>query len=298
MRRVSVPIVLVALFLSGCSGSPAVPSNTPLPLPSATAASTAAATSTVPVIEEPIAGSFDVNGHELFLSCTAGSSPTIVIEAGEGQTSNEMEVITPELAERGRVCSYDRANHGQSGEAPTPRTGEDISNDLHALLEAASVPGPYVLIGHSAGGMFVQLYARLFPDEVAGVMVTNAVPLCEPWMELGFPQMTEAERDDETGYLNGQNDEPVLYCDVSERIAALPAPAIPLEVLISTVAQCASVHDICGRTYPAYTQVMREISDSWPMGHFAQVDSIHSIYVGEPEAFLAAVDRLMARIPD
>jgi pimeloyl-ACP methyl ester carboxylesterase len=209
-----------------------------------------------------------------------------------------MEAITPDLAMRGRVCSYDRANHGQSGEAAKPRTGEDIANDLHALLQAASVPGPYVLIGHSAGGMFVQLYPRLFPDEVAGVLVTNAVPLCQPWMDLGFPAMSVAEREDERRYFDGENSEPVLYCETSERIAALPAPSVPLEVLISTVAQCGSVTDICGRTYPAYTQVMREMSDSWPMGHFEQVDSIHSIYVGDPEAFLAAVDRLLARIAD
>lgn len=249
-----------------------------------------------PAAGRPISGLFEVNGRQLFIDCIGTGTPTLVIDAGEAQTADEMADIKPALAERGRVCSYDRANHGQSGAAPTPRTGTDIVADLHGLLAAASIPGPYVLIGHSAGGMFVQLYARTFPDETAGVLVMNAVPPCHEWMDKAFPSMTAPEQKDERAYYAGANDEPVDYCATSDQIAAKAPPSVPLEVLISTIAQCESVADICGRTYPAYTQVMRAVSDAWPAGHFAQVESIHSIYVGKPEAVLAAVDRVLDRI--
>jgi pimeloyl-ACP methyl ester carboxylesterase len=78
-----------------------------------------------------------------------------------------------------RVCLYDRAGMGQSDPQATPLTtpptAADAVTDLHALLAAAGVPGPYVLVGHSAGGAFVQLYARTHPEEVAGVVALNAV---------------------------------------------------------------------------------------------------------------------------
>lgn len=223
-------------------------------------------------------------------------SPTIVIEAGEGQLSDEMNQLTPALAERGRVCSYDRANLGQSGPATTPRTARDIVDDLHALLGAAAVPGPYLLIGHSGGGPYVQLYARVHPTEVAGVLITNPVPPCAEWMEQAFPQMSGSEQNLERAYYAGDNPETVDWCESSEQISSLPAPSMPVEVLISTIAQCARAEDICGRTYPAYTEVMIDLAASWPEGHFSQVESIHSIYVGDPEAFLAVVDALLDRI--
>ena len=243
-----------------------------------------------------ISGTFDANGHSLFLTCVGTGSPTIVIEAGEGQLSDEMNQITPALAERGRVCSYDRANLGQSGPAPTPRTAGDIVDDLHALLDAAAVPGPYLLIGHSGGGPYVQLYPRVYPTEVAGVLITNPVPPCAEWMEQGFPEMSASEQADERAYFGGDNPETVDWCESSEQISSLPAPSMPVEVLISTIAQCASASDICGRTYPAYTEIMRDLAASWPAGHFSQIGSMHSIYVGEPEAFLAVVDALLDRI--
>ena len=76
-----------------------------------------------------------------------------------------------------RACSYDPANGpwGRSDPAPTPRTGQDIIADLRALLTAAKVPGPYVIAGHSNGGLFAQLYAAKHPHEIAGLVLLDAV---------------------------------------------------------------------------------------------------------------------------
>ncbi len=283
------------LALTSCSTAAPSATDHPSSLPTTTTSPSAAATASASN-GEGISGTFEANGHSLFITCVGTGSPTIVIEAGEGQLSDEMGQITPALAERGRVCSYDRANLGQSGPAPTPRTARDVVDDLHALLGAAAVPGPYLLIGHSAGGMFVQLYPRVYPDEVAGVLITNPVPPCAEWMEKGFPEMSASEQTEERAYLAGQRPETVDWCESSEQISTLPAPSMPVEVLISTIAQCASASDICGRTYPAYTEIMGDLAASWPAGHFSQVESIHSIYAGQPEAFLAVVDALLDRI--
>jgi len=129
-----------------------------------------------PVIEAagPYSGRFDIGGRKLFLHCTGSGSPTVVFQGG---LTTDWVGVQSRIAEFTRACSYDPANGswGRSDPAPTPRTGEDVVADLHALLAAAKVPGPYVLAGHSDGGLFVQLYASEHPDEVAGLVLLDAV---------------------------------------------------------------------------------------------------------------------------
>jgi pimeloyl-ACP methyl ester carboxylesterase len=285
------------------TSAPATDSTPPSDAPRTASPPTAAASPSVMTSASPpgssISGKFDVNGRELFIDCAGSGSPTIVIEAGEEQTSDEMADVKATLAREHMVCSYDRANNGQSGSAPKPRTAQSTTSDLDQLLDAAAVPAPYVLIGHSAGGMLVQLFAREHSDEVAGMLVTNAVPPCDPWMDAAFEHMTTSEQDQERSYYAGAYGESLDYCESSHEIDAAPDPTnMPVEVLISTIAQCASVTDVCGRTYPAYTEVMQDVAAEWPAGHFSQVESIHSIYVGDPETFVETVELLLRRIAE
>ncbi len=122
----------------------------------------------------PYSGRFDIGGRKLFLHCTGSGTPTVVFEGG--LTTDWVE-LQNRVARFTRACSYDPANGlwGRSDPAPTPRTAKDVVADLHALLAAAKVPGPYVLAGHSDGGLFVQLYASNHPDEVAGLVLIDAV---------------------------------------------------------------------------------------------------------------------------
>ena len=84
--------------------------------------------------------------------------------------------IQPGVATTTRVCVYDRAGKGWSDPADTPRDGVAIATDLHTLLERANVPGPYVLAGHSSGGVYVQVFAEQYPDEVAGMVLLDSQP--------------------------------------------------------------------------------------------------------------------------
>jgi pimeloyl-ACP methyl ester carboxylesterase len=122
-------------------------------------------------------GWFDVGGgRRLFLRCTGTGSPTVVFD--NGLTADWYDVQN-QLYSLTRVCSYDPARQagplGRSDPAPGPRTGLDRVRDLHALLAAAHVPGPYVLAGHSNGGLFSLLYASLHPEQVAGMVLIDGV---------------------------------------------------------------------------------------------------------------------------
>ena len=119
----------------------------------------------------------DLGGRQLHISCTGSSSPTVILETGLGIPSAMMAGwIQPGVAESTRVCVYDRAGKGWSDPVDPPRDGIDIVTDLHALLERADVPGPYVLAGHSSGGVYVQIFAARYPDEVAGMVLLDSQP--------------------------------------------------------------------------------------------------------------------------
>lgn len=116
----------------------------------------------------------DVGGHRLHLHCTGSGSPTVVLEPGGGEMSSNLGWITPAVAAHTRVCVYDRAGRGWSEPADTPQDGTQIATDLHTLLHKGHVPGPYVLAGHSFGGLYVLTFAARYPDEVAGMVLVDS----------------------------------------------------------------------------------------------------------------------------
>ncbi len=123
----------------------------------------------------------DVGGHRLYLDCTGEGSPTVVIEPGAGLASSDLDLIAPMVARDTRVCIYDRAGRGRSDPAPGPQDGARIAADLHTLLERAGEPGPYVVAGHSFGGLYALTFAARYSEEVAGlVLVDSTAPASDP----------------------------------------------------------------------------------------------------------------------
>jgi pimeloyl-ACP methyl ester carboxylesterase len=116
----------------------------------------------------------DVGGHRLHLNCTGSGSPTVVLEPGAGMMSSALGWIAPAVARDTRVCVYDRAGRGWSEPADGPQDGLRIATDLHTLLQRGQVPGPYVLAGHSFGGLYALTYAARYPDEVAGMVLIDS----------------------------------------------------------------------------------------------------------------------------
>jgi len=130
-----------------------------------------------PATPGPTGKRVDIGGRALFISCAGSGSPTVVLEAGSGNSAETWVGVQPEVARFTRVCSYDRAGLGQSDPAPSGvRTVQDSVDDLHALLAAADISGPIVLAGHSLGGLIVRLYASQCPGDVAGVVLVDGMP--------------------------------------------------------------------------------------------------------------------------
>jgi len=101
-------------------------------------------------------------------------SPTVILESGFGAGASAWSDVAPRIAQTTRVCAYDRAGYGFSDPGPTPRDGAAIARDLDYGLNAAGVGGPYVVVGHSAGGLYARLFAARRPKEVVGMVFVDS----------------------------------------------------------------------------------------------------------------------------
>ncbi len=153
----------------------------------------------------------DVGGHHLHLHCTGSGSPTVVLQPGGGDFSSVMAWIAPAVAAHTRVCVYDRAGRGWSELADSPQDATQIATDLHTLLQRGKVPGPYVLAGHSFGGLYVLTHADRYPDDVAGMVLIDSTN-----------PAAKADPQKATGYDGGS------YDAATDRVAALGAAAARL----------------------------------------------------------------------
>src|ERR687894_428130 len=116
----------------------------------------------------------DVGGHSLHINCAGRGRPAVVLDAGSGGFSAQWVRVQQQVSVTTRVCAYDRAGMGWSEMGPEPRGAERITGELHALLKGAGIEGPYVLVGHSFGGLYARTYAARYPDEAAGVVLVDS----------------------------------------------------------------------------------------------------------------------------
>ncbi len=279
------------------------------------------------------AGPVDVGGRSIYLTCSGESrdgAPTVVLVSGYHDSSDvwtQADVLTPigeakgppvfeALAASHRVCAYDRPGTIRYiGDGPLtdrttpvqqPRTARDIVDELAALLDAAKVPKPYVLVGHSLGGLIVQLYARLHPDKSHGVVFVDpfsaTVPaqlgqqwpiyrdklLNPPVNEMPMPSMRNADS------------ERVEWDDsVAQILAAPPLPTKPLVVLTKTE-PFAGLKPVAGlsvdninRVYEQAQQSVVALSLATPQ--IMATGSDHYIQLSQPDLVVSATELVLRR---
>jgi pimeloyl-ACP methyl ester carboxylesterase len=116
----------------------------------------------------------DVGGYQMHIDCIGEGSPTVILDTLSSGTTPLWGWVQPEVAQVTRVCGYERAGWGWSDTGPAPRDARQTAAELHTLLERAGVAGPYVLAGHSLGGLYVRMYASQYPEEVVGIVLLEA----------------------------------------------------------------------------------------------------------------------------
>jgi pimeloyl-ACP methyl ester carboxylesterase len=116
----------------------------------------------------------NVGGYKLHITCLGAGSPTVILLHGNGGSALDWYGVQPAIARTTRACAYDRAGSGWSDAGPGAQDARHGVAELHTLLANAGIPGPYVLVGHSFGGLYSRLYAAQYPDQVAGMVLLDA----------------------------------------------------------------------------------------------------------------------------
>jgi len=164
------------------------PENTALPTVTPTLESTPLSPASISTTTPTMKGRIDVGGYKLAYQCFGQGSPTVIVEASlfdQPTVTMSWKLVTEKIRTVTRICIYDRAE---------VRTSQDIAQNLHVLLSRIPLPGPYILVGHSIGGYHVRVFAHLYPNDVAGmILVDTTYP--DPMKEFSkaYPTYTPNE---------------------------------------------------------------------------------------------------------
>jgi pimeloyl-ACP methyl ester carboxylesterase len=186
-----------------------------------------------------------------------------------------------------RVCNYDRAGEGVSDPAAEPQDDIDVADDLASLLAAAEIEPPYVLVGQSVGGDQAWLYADRHPEGLAALLLMNA-----GFFELDWDALAEVYSEAEVA----QTREDAIGWLGAEKQAATPPDDVPYVVMMSTIAQCASSTDICGRVYPLYESWAQELADRTGSGRMVSVEAGHEIYQTQLDRVVLEIETLLEEV--
>lgn len=243
-----------------------------------------------------IRGSFDVGGRSLYLECVGEGSPTVVMEAGSGGDHTSWEAVVAGVRGSHRTCTYDRANTGESSPVTGVRTSSDVVADLHALLDTADIPPPYILVGHSLGGISTRLFAATHADEVVGVVLVDATPttFVEDACALVDAAQCAIFRSD---FQPERNDGVDIADSAAAIAAAAPLRPMPFVVLASNDHGHDKFTPELRRDFEAmWLARQREVADSVEGGRLEAVDSGHNIQSSHPEVVIAAVSDVAAEL--
>jgi pimeloyl-ACP methyl ester carboxylesterase len=289
------------------------------------------------------AGLIDIGGRKIYLECRGQGSPTVILESGAyargdvwtrdlEQPESERTMVLPGVAQFTRVCTYDRPGTvtirnpsldpygplfypSRSDPVPQPRTTQDMVDELHALLAAAVIPGPYVLVGHSAAGLVVRLYASEYPDEVVGMVLLDSTNE-NTWLRFQealtpeqwpvFEDITVNNQDLLDAYPEAERMWTAPLADDATsgqvRQARKEAPLRPMPLVVL-------MHGIpFGDPFPGWPSekmegimldLQKDLATLVPNAHFAvATESGHNIHQDQPDLVIAAIRDVVDAVRD
>lgn len=295
----------------------------------------------------PVTGDFsglvDIGGRSLYLECRGQGSPTVILEAGANgradvwsrdnlRPAGQRLMVQPGVARFTRVCAYDRPGTlgevnpaldpdgpefypSRSDPVPQPRTTRELMTDLHALLTAAQIPGPYVLAAHSAGGLVARLYASTYPDDVAGMVLIDTTNE-NIWHHFQDALTPAQYRDFEASTLD--NSELLAAYPEAERLWTAPLADTPSVVQVRQARQDAPIRPmpvvVLAHGIPFAAPVagwptdkmesilldsQRDIASLVPDSRLViATESGHNIHQDQPDLVIDAIEQVVTAVRD
>ena len=238
----------------------------------------------------------DVGGHSLNLLIggqSSTSAPAVVLEGGFGAGIASWSRVQAEIAKFAQVISYDRAGLGQSELGPKPRSAKQIALELHIALQKAGIKAPYVLVGHSLGGPLIRVFAGMYPNEVAGmILIDPAQETFDEWTKIHPPPGFKDEEAKIAKAPQGLRDEYAAIGETYEqaRTARVP-PGIPVTLLTAMQDQ-----GMPAEARRVWAEKQKEWIDKVPGGkRIVAEKSGHFIQLQEPELVINAIKEVVEK---
>jgi pimeloyl-ACP methyl ester carboxylesterase len=274
-RPVLVCCAALVAVLAGCHTGPSGPGTSGSVSPSPAVASTGWSTRHL-----------GVDGHQININCKGAGSPTIVFENGMGDNlATWFRTGIANAFPAVRSCVYDRLNTGTSDRDPGRHTGADSVHDLHTLLGVADVAPPYLLVGHSHGGLLAAMYAGTYPTDVAGLVLLDPTP---PTLADALPALPAPQRADMIA-ADRRNPENLALFDTLHQAKAL-VPKIP-NIAVTILASRDPT--IPGPAMDILAKAMRDFTEALPRGEVRWVDSGHYIHHDQPQLVIDEIQRML-----
>jgi pimeloyl-ACP methyl ester carboxylesterase len=230
----------------------------------------------------------DVGGYRLKLICKGEGSPTVIMDAGLNMTTESWGTVAGETAKFTRVCVYDRAGLGDSDRAQKPRTSRQIVSDLNKLLQIAGEDPPFILVGHSFGGINMRMYASTYPQSAAGLVLIDAS------YEDEYQRYAElkpvAKREDYLRHEGGDNFEGVnLLASADELRLSGALPKIPV-IVLSAKQKSPLTEDL--PQIKAHDEMQAELARSTAGQLVVVSDSGHFIQLDQPDVVIDSIRKI------
>ncbi|WP_417897651.1 alpha/beta hydrolase [Bacillus haimaensis] len=215
------------------------------------------------------------------------NNPTVIMDAGYGDYSKAWEPIIPDISKVTQVLVYDRAGLGKSPKSPKPRTSNHMVAELKELLTNLDIEPPYILVGHSFGGVNVRIFAEQYPQDVAGKVLVDSTP--EDYRERFLPTMSE---EFQAAY-NQQFIHEGNYDEFMESLKQLKECKKKLEVPVIVLAAGKKAH-YSKESQELWNAMQREIADISTHGELVMAEnSAHYIQNDAPDVVIRAIKRLL-----
>ncbi|MFL6695783.1 MAG: alpha/beta fold hydrolase [Vitreoscilla sp.] len=252
----------------------------------------ALAQGTLPV---PTLHTVDGRRVEILSGGTPRRLGTLVFENGLRETIATWDGVIKAVAPQARVFAYNRPGYGNSDDTPQPRDGATIVEELRRALKESGLAPPYVLVGHSLGGLYVQQFARAHPDEVAGVVLVDALYPGVVKRSEDFPFATRvAKRLFFSSAVNREIDQ--IHATGDAVLTLPPADAIPM-IRLFNVPRSAGAVAVDFGVNDDDPAVRKRVEALYPNARKVIVDSDHRIQEANPELVVRAIEDVVAMAP-
>jgi pimeloyl-ACP methyl ester carboxylesterase len=239
----------------------------------------------------------NVGGYEMYLHCIGTGTPTVVMEAGFNDVAETWSLVQPEVANFTRVCAYDRAGLGKSDSGSEPRDSYQIIKELHNLLNKAGFEGPYVLVGHSLGGIYMRLFADYYPAEVVGLVLVDSAHIDDP---NRCKEVLPPESLNESESLRSIREylaNPLTFPEIPERIFT-PGSLGDMPLVVLSVPKQQRSDDLPAEFRDALDKIWVDLQEEWAListrsTHILVYESSHFIQKDQPDQVIDAIKQVV-----